>query len=95
MFVQCLPQFGKHRGFHLGYVAGRHGYLAAWRSSLEDKWTIGHIYVDDVGAAANLARECVDFNCAKESREVELGHKLLKDDLMDLIKSMKKEEEAR
>ena len=58
-----------------------HGYKAAWRSSLEENWVIGHIYVDDPIEALRLAKECIDFNYRADALEVELGRKLTTGDL--------------
>lgn len=73
-----------HRGLEIGYVVGLHGLRAAWRSSLEDGWHEGHIYVDSVDEIPRLARECIDWNYLKHVAEVEKGSALTLDEIMRL-----------
>jgi hypothetical protein len=73
-----------YRGFCIGFVMGAHGYLAAWRSSMEDEWSIGHVYVDTPQEIEKLAHECIDFNYRAEAEEISLGRKLYIDDLKNI-----------
>lgn len=78
----------KYRGFELGWTLGLHGYLAAWRSSLDDGWCLGHVYVDVREECGQLAKECVDYFYAQDAREVELGRKLTMDEVLALGKEL-------
>jgi hypothetical protein len=79
MIHEAFPE--NYRGFRLGWVPGPHGIKAAWKSSLESEWRIGHIYVDTVSEAVQLARECIDFNYRTEVKEAELGRRLTFDEM--------------
>jgi hypothetical protein len=79
----------EYRGYHLAYAVGRHGYLAAWKSSLCDEWYIGHIYVDTVSEIRKLAEECIDFEYKRQSLEAGLGRKLTMNEMLELGKKLR------
>jgi hypothetical protein len=74
-----------YRGFHIGYAVGLHGYLAAWRSSLEDHWHEGCLYVDAVNEIEKLAHECIDFNYRVEAEEAAIERKLTANEVGKMI----------
>lgn len=75
-----IPLHGEHR---IGYVTGRHGYLACWRKSSES-WIIGHIYVDSVSCVEALAKQCIDWRIVVDAEESRIGRKLSLDELVAL-----------
>lgn len=77
-----------YRGFHLGWAIARRGrgYIAAWRSSLESGWILGHIVVESVEDVPGLARECVDFKYRMDVEEVILERKLTREELAAMAK---------
>jgi hypothetical protein len=79
--VEEVNQF--HRGYRLGYAIGLHGYLAAWRSSLDTDWKVSHIYADGKEDAIRLAIECIDYNYGTEAVEAFLGRDLTMQELID------------
>lgn len=78
-----------YRGFRIGHIEGGHGHKAAWKSSLEDRWNEGNLYVDSADEVPQLATDCIDFICRTEVEEVELGRKLTSEELVALHKRSK------
>lgn len=81
--VNVTPWPINYRGFQLGWYRGLYGFKAAWRSSFDRAWDIGHIYVDTVEETQQLAKECIDWNYKLDAKEVELGRELTLDEISD------------
>lgn len=75
-----------YRGFTIGYVTGKYGIKACWRSIHGGAWKIGHIYVDRTDQIEKLAHECIDFDYKVETEELLLGRKLTLEEVTALAK---------
>ena len=89
MNLRVTPLDCTYRGHRIGYITGRYGYLAAWRSSFDSGWKEGCIYVDSVAEIEQLAKECIDFRYLLEAREAEFGRRLTMDELLEFMKVQK------
>jgi hypothetical protein len=71
-----------YRGFQIGCTPHHSGgFRAAWKSSLEKKWTLSNTIASDRLDAKRLAKVCIDFNCKVEAEETNLGRDLTIDEL--------------
>lgn len=72
-----------YRGFRLGWIDGEFGYKAMYRSSLESRWMITHIWVDTLGEVEIIAKKCINFVCHSEALRIATGRELSIDDIIN------------
>lgn len=76
----------RYRGFNIGFVESLHGYLPAWKSSLEfNQWTVGHLAMSTVAEIPSVAEECIDFNYRVEAVESFLERKITANELDEYL----------
>lgn len=83
--TNAIPLGKSYRGVQIGYVRAARGcYLAAWRSSLERRWTIGCVYSRTLADVEDLAIQSIDTFYRLDAEAFVRGRPLTLQEILDI-----------